>query len=133
MKVKTFLLFLVLVIGTLHGCNVEPEARYEMRVGSTGDREIAEIKDTLKVGETVSIELEGNKVIGTPITILFIKNNETTESIIGNYEEHIDPTWGSVHYQFDEVEAGDYTIRIFNKENELLGEVSFTMLLNTAQ
>ena len=127
--VKRIFLLLFMVFA-LSGCNdfSGQEIRYTLTTGTTGQNEINEITKKFTISDAISFELEGNKEIGTPIKILIIKHNNGKESIISSYDEDIDLTWGWVHYSFGNFdEMGEYSFRVFNTNNKLLGESRFTV------
>ena len=126
--------FMIVAASVLFGCSEEiihvttQEPTYEFTIGTEGNREIAEITDTFTLDDKIAFELSGNQVIGTPIKIIWIKHNEGMEEILWSYDENIDPTWAWVHYSFENPqEVGEYTIRVFNAEDNLLGEGRFTI------
>lgn len=125
--IKGFLLIMFMIL--ISGCGIQLFQEVNtMKIGHPGENGIEEIADTFTLEDQVSFELDSNKEIGTPIKILIIKHDGEVENIYSSYDEEIDPTWAWVYYIFAPFEeTGDYTIKVFNSENKLLGEGDFTV------
>lgn len=125
--IKGSLLIMFLVM--ISGCGIRQfQESYTLTIGHLGENRIVEVTDTFTLEEQVSFELDGNKEIGSPIKILVIKHDGDVENIYYSYDEEIDPTWAWVQYTITPFEeAGNYTIKVFNSENKLLGKGDFTV------
>ena len=132
MKTKNIiinLLLLTILLGILSGCSAIGGSKYELTIGTTGESGVTEITDTFKLGEDVGLELEGNREFGTSsLSILFIEHDGDTESILGSYDEAIDPEWSWFYIPFTDVDAGEYTIKVLHDNGDVLGKGRFTVV-----
>ncbi len=125
------LLFLGFLLIMLVGCNApnKTSTKYELSFGIAGKNGIAEFKDEFVYGERFAFELEGDKAFETPhLRILMIKHVDDVERIIAEGENTIDPAWSWFYYPLKRRGVGVYTIKVFDADDNLLGEESFSVV-----
>lgn len=136
MRSSKLTLGMVLLIGLLFGCGdveelevIDKTGDYWLITGIAGDEGIVEEKSRFRMGEDISFQIEGDKVLGTPLKLMVVKKINDIEKFIGSDSVEIDPAWNMMFYQFNQfAETGDYTIKVFNIDNALLGEGDFSIL-----
>lgn len=122
------LLFLTVLLGVLYGCTGSGSAstKYSLTLGETGDDGVIKESNEFKQGELVGLELEGKEAFkSSNLIILFFEHTGSTESIIAEFDETIDPTWNWYYNHYTGFDTGEYIIKIFNGEAELLAQKRF--------
>lgn len=125
------LLLLSIMLIALVGCNSsnQAKAKYELSFGTQGKRGIVDYRDEFVYGENFAFELAGDKAFETPtLRIMMIKHFDGVEKIIAEGEYTIDPAWGWYYYELKRRGVGVYTIKVFDADDNLLGEGSFSIV-----
>lgn len=122
------LLISFIAASILVGC-MESKPEYEFAIGTAGETTIREVTNIFNLNQEIAFRITGDKPIGSStINIIWIKRNEDSEEFLSSYEVKIDPTWKGVFYEVGNPKVeGDYTLRIFNKDDVLLGEGDFSV------
>lgn len=92
-------------------------------------------KSTFVPGEDFLIETYLNEPFGTSeIEFITVKSGaDDTEEIYSQWNETVDPAWDSLIYEYHvaeldgEFEPGDYILRIYSGDSELISEGTFTI------
>ena len=126
MKNTIGLFLLIALLGTLYGCGGGTE--YKLKIGEPGEEEVAKEVEEFNSGDTIGFEMSGKKAVETSsIRILFVKYNGDTETIIDEFDDSIDPSWNWFYnyYEDSNFDTGEYAIKIFKGEGELLAQKRF--------
>lgn len=128
----------ILLLGLLSGCGVMLNL-FGLGDGitfgiGTFEQGIQEEKDTFKANEDFLMEVYTGKAFGTSeIKIIILKSNNGSEEIYEEWYDYVDPSWNEMLYDFHKVdefgafEPGDYIVRMYSDQSDLLAEGMFTI------
>ncbi|MEI3607218.1 hypothetical protein SPD48_16180 [Pseudogracilibacillus sp. SE30717A] len=129
---------MLMVLLFLSGCGtiLDVIGGREGMIFGTGTFEdgIQDKKSTFRSNEDFLLEAYSKKAFGTSeIKITTLKNDNNKEEIYEEWYDKVDPTWNEMLYEFHvvdydgEYEPGDYIVRIFKDETNLLVEGTFSI------
>lgn len=133
-------LLIVLFASALSGCNVLTailESEDEGIIFGTGtfDDGITQEKTDFSPDEDILFEAStSNAFKTTSLHFILLKDESNSEWIYDEWDLTVDPTWNTLLYEFHlvdeygELEQGDYILRMFNSDSELMTEGTFTVL-----
>ncbi len=95
---------------------------------------IQDERSSFQPDEDFLLEAYTRDAFGTSdIKFTILKSDNDTEAIYEEWYDKVDPTWNEILYDFHivdldgEFEPGDYIVRIFKDESELLAEGTFSI------
>lgn len=146
MKKVPALLFLILITFTLTACNdnvdnaldvIQKSTKQDVLIFGIGSMEegITENKSTFDQNEDFLMETTLSNPFGTTdIEFIILKIGDNgTEEIYDQWVDTVDPAWDWLIYEFQRVETdgvfdpGNYIVRMYNDESDLLAEGPFTI------
>ncbi|MRH41255.1 hypothetical protein GH741_01040 [Aquibacillus halophilus] len=131
---------LILILSIVSGCGLITDAFSESPneeiVFGTGTFEegIAEQKSTFSQEEDFLLDAVFSEPFETTeIQFSVLKESNGSEEIYQQWSDTVDPTWETLLYEFQRVEAdgqfdkGNYILRMYKNDSELIGEGNFTI------
>lgn len=129
---KHLSLLLLFVMITFSACGTKQDV---ITFGTgTIDDGIEKEKSSFKQGEDFLLEVYLSDSFGTSeikYNLLILENDH--EIIYAEWTDSVDPTWNYIIYEFHivdldgEFEPGEYIVRMFTDESELIAEGTFTI------
>lgn len=122
-------LLMVVLVVVLIGCSVDERSDYEVTSGTPGKEGITTAMSEFNLGADIAFAIDGSKPFDSAyLKIVIIAHEGDTERIDTSYEEPIDPIWDWFYMEYLDVEiVGDYTLKIYNDQAELLGAKRFSV------
>ncbi|MGV3487102.1 MAG: DUF2628 domain-containing protein [Tuberibacillus sp.] len=89
------------------------------------------VQDQFHPDSSIYLEAHFNRPAGTDqITVMFVKQGDGGETIVGKWHQNIDPSWDSIYFKINDpviggsLDPGHYIVRLYDSQ-DLLSEGEF--------